>query len=119
MNQWPALREIFQNLDQKNRLCWISGGAVRDIILSRTPLDFDLTTDALDHEILELFPQAILVGQAFGVYKIPFAGQIFDLTIFREEDEYIDGRRPVSIRRSHLKKMPSAAILRLTDFIGI
>lgn len=104
MNQWPALREIFEGLDKKNRLCWISGGAVRDLILSRTPLDFDLTTDATEIEILELFPQAILVGQAFGVYKIPKAGEIFDLTVFREEDEYIDGRRPVSIRRSTPEK---------------
>ncbi|MBC7752802.1 MAG: CCA tRNA nucleotidyltransferase, partial [Moraxellaceae bacterium] len=104
MNQWPALREIFEGLDKKNRLCWISGGAVRDLILSRTPLDFDLTTDATEGEILELFPQAILVGQAFGVYKIPKAGEIFDLTVFREEDEYIDGRRPVSIRRSTPEK---------------
>ncbi len=100
MNQWPAIDEIYQALNQKNRLCWISGGAVRDILLSKTPLDFDLTTDATDEEILSLFPKAILVGQQFGVYKIPLKGEIFDLTVFREEDEYIDGRRPVAIRRS-------------------
>lgn len=100
MNQWPAIVQISQALNQKNRLCWISGGAVRDIILSKTPLDFDLTTDATDEEILKLFPQAILVGQQFGVYKIPLNGEVYDLTVFREEDEYIDGRRPVAIRRS-------------------
>lgn len=100
MNQWPAIGQIFQALDRKNRLCWISGGAVRDMILSKTPLDFDLTTDATDEEILSLFPQAILVGQQFGVYKIPINGEVYDLTVFREEDEYIDGRRPVSVRRS-------------------
>lgn len=100
MNQWPALVQIFRALDKKNRLCWISGGAVREIILSRPPLDFDLTTDATEEEILSLFPQAILVGQQFGVYKIPLNGEIYDLTVFREEDEYMDGRRPVAIRRS-------------------
>jgi hypothetical protein len=100
MNQWPAIDQIFQALNKKNRLCWISGGAVRDMILSKPPLDFDLTTDATEEEILTLFPQAILVGQQFGVYKIPVQGEIYDLTVFREEDEYIDGRRPVAIRRS-------------------
>ncbi len=98
MNQWPALERIFKALDKKNRLCWISGGAVRDILLSRTPLDFDLTTDATEDEILALFPQALLVGRQFGVYKIPLFGEIFDLTVFREEDQYVDGRRPVTIR---------------------
>jgi hypothetical protein len=100
MNQWPAIVHISQALNQKHRLCWISGGAVRDIILSKVPLDFDLTTDATDEEILKLFPQAILVGQQFGVYKIPLNGEVYDLTVFREEDEYFDGRRPVAIRRS-------------------
>lgn len=100
MSQWPAIGQIFKALDQRNRLCWISGGAVRDIILSKTPLDFDLTTDATDEEILSLFPQAILVGQQFGVYKIPINGEVYDLTVFREEDKYIDGRRPVAVRRS-------------------
>lgn len=100
MNQWPAITLMAEALNKKNRLCWISGGAVRDIILSKTPLDFDLTTDATDEEILNLFPQAILVGQQFGVYKIPLNGEVYDLTVFREEDEYRDGRRPVAIRRS-------------------
>jgi Poly A polymerase head domain/Probable RNA and SrmB- binding site of polymerase A len=100
MNQWPAIDQIFQSLNKKNRLCWISGGAVRDILLSKTPLDIDLTTDASDEEILRLFPQAILTGKQFGVYKIPLMGEVYDLAVFREEDEYVDGRRPIAIRRS-------------------
>jgi tRNA nucleotidyltransferase/poly(A) polymerase len=100
MNQWPAITQIAEALNKKQRLCWVSGGAVRDIILSKVPLDFDLTTDATNEEILNLFPQAILVGQQFGVYKIPLNGEVYDLTVFREEDEYKDGRRPIAIRRS-------------------
>lgn len=88
----------------KKRLCWISGGAVRDMWLARNPVDIDLVTDASDDEILELFPKAILVGQKFGVYKLPFfindRNIIIDLAVFREEDEYVDGRRPQAIKRS-------------------
>lgn len=100
LNQWPALEHIWNLLDKKNRLCWISGGAVRDLLLSRIPLDFDLTTDATEEEILEIFPQALLLGQKFGVYKIPINGDFFDLTVFRQEDGYLDGRRPQFIQRS-------------------
>ena len=87
-----------------NRLCWISGGAVRDFILDRAPYDIDMTTDATDQEILDLFPNAVLTGQKFGVYKLPIKvndeSHIFDLTVFRTDGEYIDGRRPVEIIRS-------------------
>lgn len=96
--------KVADRLAEKKRACWIAGGAVRDLWLGRTPQDIDLVTDALDGEILELFPKAVLVGQKFGVYKLPFTiddrNIIIDLTVFREEDEYVDGRRPQSIKRS-------------------
>ncbi|MES2801276.1 MAG: hypothetical protein V4654_02190 [Bdellovibrionota bacterium] len=95
---------VSQALLQKKRLCWVSGGAVRDMWLGRTPVDIDLVTDATDGEILELFPKAVLVGQKFGVYKLPFfinhRNIIIDLTVFRAEDEYVDGRRPQGIKRA-------------------
>lgn len=97
-DEWSSIQSIFQSLDKIGRLCWISGGAVRDIIRDKIPHDFDLTTDATDEEILKLFPNAILVGRQFGVYKIPFLHTIFDLTVFREEDNYTDGRRPKEVR---------------------
>ncbi len=95
---------VSKDLAQKKRLCWVSGGAVRDMWLGRTPVDIDLVTDASDEEILELFPKAVLVGQKFGVYKLPFfinnRNIIIDLAVFREEDEYVDGRRPQGIKRA-------------------
>ncbi len=93
-----------EKLFKMNRLCWISGGAVRDFILDRAPYDIDMTTDATDQEILDLFPNAVLTGQKFGVYKLPIKKDeqthIFDLTVFRTDAEYLDGRRPVEIIRS-------------------
>jgi len=98
---------IFQKLNASGFKCWVSGGAVRDALLQRPCHDIDLTTDADDSQILQLFPQAILTGRQFGVYKIPFIAQsrniIIDLTIFREEDQYVDGRRPVSVKKSEPK----------------
>lgn len=103
-----AILEISQKLDDRGFLCWVSGGAVRDAFLNRPFHDIDLTTDADEDSILQCFPQAILTGRQFGVFKIPFDTQngniIIDLTIFREEDQYIDGRRPVEIIKSTPEK---------------
>lgn len=99
--EWPSIDFIFSKLDQINKLCWISGGAVRDLLLGKDDIqDVDLSTDATEEEILQLFPQAILVGSQFGVYKIPMNGLVVDLTVFRTEDGYLDGRRPLKIHRS-------------------
>ena len=103
-----AILEISQKLESLGFLCWVSGGAVRDAFLNRPFHDIDLTTDADEDSILKCFPQAILTGRQFGVYKIPFDAAngniIIDLTIFREEDQYIDGRRPTEIIKSTPEK---------------
>lgn len=76
-------------------VCWLAGGAVRDFCLNREVDEFDLVTDANTENLKKIFPEALLVGENFGVLKIPLAsGDIFDLTTFREESDYVDGRRP-------------------------
>jgi len=103
-----AVVEISEKLQSRGYLCWVSGGAVRDAYLNRAFHDIDLTTDADEGYILQCFPQAILTGRQFGVYKIPFesinGNIIIDLTIFREEDQYVDGRRPTEIIKSTPEK---------------
>lgn len=98
---YPDIVDIATSLQSKGRVCWLAGGIVRDLLLGREFNDVDLVTNATDAELLSLFPQAILVGQSFGVFKIPLGhGEIIDLTYFREEDGYFDGRRPSVIKPS-------------------
>lgn len=104
LEDFDLLTQISSKLSGLGRVCWLAGGIVRDLWLARKSVDVDLVTDATDEEILQLFPNAVLVGQKFGVYKLPFSKEnrniIFDLTVFREEDNYVDGRRPQTIKRS-------------------
>lgn len=85
-------------------VCWVAGGAVRDFCLQRPVHEFDLVTDATTDVLKILFPEAVLVGESFGVLKIPvLIGQkteVFDLATFREEADYIDGRRPSAVLAS-------------------
>ncbi len=103
LEEWPLIQLISERLQLIECKCYLSGGAVRDLLIGVQPYDIDLTTDADEREILKLFPNAILVGRSYGVYKIPLITEsqsnhvIIDLTIFREDGDYIDGRRPESI----------------------
>ena len=82
-------------------VCWVAGGAVRDLLIGRPVTDFDLVTDASTEVLKQLFPDALLVGEAFGVLKISAGGgDFFDLATFREESDYFDGRRPSKVSSS-------------------
>lgn len=71
---------------------------MRDLYLGREVDDFDLVTDATTESLKQIFPEAILVGESFGVLKIPVSnGELFDLATFREESDYVDGRRPSAV----------------------
>lgn len=93
--------EVKSVLAQHQFVCWIAGGAVRDFCIDREVHEFDLVTDATTEVLKQLFPQAVLVGESFGVIKIPVAqGEFFDLATFRQESDYVDGRRPSAVSAS-------------------
>jgi len=78
---------------------WLAGGCVRDIIMGRTPKDWDIVTDAPLEKIRALFPKHLDVGTAFGVVKLPPVGPAsdpvcIDIAIFRKEEGYSDRRHP-------------------------
>lgn len=87
--------KVKSKLVERQFVCWIAGGAVRDFCLGREVHEFDLVTDATTENLKLLFPDAVLVGESFGVLKLPLSkGEFFDLTSFRQESDYFDGRRP-------------------------
>lgn len=98
---YSAFKQVKGRLHAHQFVCWIAGGAVRDFCLGKKVEEFDLVTDATTEVLKELFPEAILVGESFGVLKIPLDdGDYFDLTSFREEADYQDGRRPSHVSTS-------------------
>lgn len=79
---------------------WLVGGCVRDLVLGRQPKDYDITTSAHPDEIQALFERSIPVGAAFGVITVVENGMNFEVATFREERDYMDGRRPETLRFS-------------------
>ncbi len=75
-----------------------AGGCVRDQLLGRVPKDYDVATDARPGEIRRVFRRhrTLAVGAAFGTITVVGprgAGQV-EVTTFRQEAEYSDGRHP-------------------------
>ena len=70
------------------------GGCVRDLLLGREPIDYDVTTDATPEQVMTLFSESIAVGAQFGVILIPRDGLKVEVATFRSDVGYSDGRHP-------------------------
>ncbi len=85
---------ICDKLQRNGHQALLVGGCVRDLLLSREPADYDVTTDAPPERVIELFPESIAVGAQFGVVLVPRDGLKVEVATFRSDVGYSDGRHP-------------------------
>lgn len=92
-----AAQAVSSRLAQANFRSALVGGAVRDLLLGRTPSDFDLVTTARPDDLQKIFPEAKLVGASFGVVIVRQNGIDMEVATARSERSYLDGRHPENI----------------------
>jgi len=76
---------------------YLVGGCVRDALLGKTPKDFDVATNALPEQVVAAFPKVIPTGIEHGTVTVLMHGVPVEVTTFRTEGKYEDGRRPTSV----------------------
>jgi len=94
----PILKEIASIFTNNGKEIYLVGGAVRDMLLGKKIHDWDLTTNALPEEVTEIIRRAggkvIPTGIKHGTVTVLYKNQSAEITTFRTESDYIDGRRP-------------------------
>ncbi len=85
---------ICQTLFEAGYVAYFAGGFVRDLLLNQPTDEIDIATSAAPSVVQELFPKTIPVGVAFGVIIVVLEGINFEVTSFRKDHPYHDGRRP-------------------------
>jgi tRNA nucleotidyltransferase (CCA-adding enzyme) len=93
----PVLRQFAAHFEKSGFQCYLVGGAVRDMLLGRGCTDFDIATDALPEEVQRMFHRVIPTGIKHGTVTVLFKGVRFEVTTFRIDQEYRDGRRPAGV----------------------
>lgn len=90
---------ILRKLEKSGFEAYIIGGCVRDMIMGRQVNDFDITTNALPEQIIEVFAdeKTIPTGIKHGTVTIMYENEPFEVTTFRIDGEYSDCRRPDSV----------------------
>jgi poly(A) polymerase len=99
---------IVRTLRGQGHKAYLVGGCVRDLLCSREPADFDVTTDATPDEVMRIFPETYAVGAQFGVVLVPLPrslvikdeNDVVEVATFRSDIGYSDGRHPDQVRFS-------------------
>lgn len=93
----PAVAHCCRTLWQAGFEAYPVGGCVRDLLLARTPQDWDICTSALPPQVQSLFPHTVPTGIDYGTVTVVLDGQGLEVTTFRCEGGYRDGRRPDAV----------------------
>lgn len=76
----------------------VTGGAVRDMMMHKEPHDYDIATSALPEDTRRLFSRTIDTGIKHGTVTVIINGVGYEITTFRTDGIYLDGRHPEHVR---------------------
>lgn len=79
----PAALTVLYTLKRNRHLPFLAGGSVRDLLIGRTPKDFDVVTDATPARVKKLFRRCRLVGRRFRLCHVLFANDLIEVATFR------------------------------------
>jgi tRNA nucleotidyltransferase (CCA-adding enzyme) len=90
--------EIIRTLKSRGYAAYLVGGCVRDSLLGATPSEWDITTSAKPDEVSRLFAKTIPTGLDYGTITVRLADGQYEVTTFRSDEKYVDGRHPLNVR---------------------
>ena len=98
------VKKICNILKNANKECHVVGGAPRDQLMGKPPSDIDYTTNATPDEVIDIFKKArcgvkVGTGIKHGTVMVfcDKSGEKADITTYRKEGKYVDGRRPEEV----------------------
>ena len=91
------VHKIIDTLEEAGFEAYAVGGCVRDSVLGREPDDWDITTSARPEEMKRLFPRTVDTGIKHGTVTVLLGGEGFEVTTYRIDGVYEDGRHPSEV----------------------
>ena len=90
---------VLSRLHENGFEAYAVGGCVRDSLLHKTPHDWDITTAANPEKIIELFSDipVLETGLKHGTVTLLIDHEPYEVTTFRVDGNYTDGRHPDSV----------------------
>lgn len=92
-----SVEKIIHTLENAGYEAYAVGGCVRDVMLGLTPDDWDITTSAEPEQVKSLFQRTIDTGIQHGTVTVRMDGKSFEVTTYRIDGKYEDGRHPEEV----------------------
>lgn len=92
--------QVLRELSDHGFQGYLVGGGPRDVLLGRVPADWDIATDARPEQVEAIFVKTIPTGKRYGTITVIVGEAVVEVTTFRGEGPYSDGRRPDWVRFS-------------------
>ncbi|MCY4265634.1 MAG: polynucleotide adenylyltransferase PcnB [Gammaproteobacteria bacterium] len=83
----PNALKVLYRLNKAGFTGFLVGGSVRDLLLGKSPKDFDIATDASPEEIRQIFRNSRIIGRRFKIVHVRFGREIIEVTTFRAHHE--------------------------------
>ena len=93
----PSVNMVIDSLHAKGFEAYAVGGCVRDTILAREPDDWDITTSASPQQVKEIFDRTVDTGLEHGTVTVLAGSGAHEVTTYRIDGEYEDGRHPKEV----------------------
>ena len=85
-------QKVTDGLQAAGYQAYVVGGAVRDLLLDRTPKDFDIATDATPEEVRRVFRRSRIIGRRFRLVHVLFGEETVEVSTFRRMIEAEDAQ---------------------------
>ena len=95
----PGALEVLRRLNAAGHQAYAVGGCVRDLARGVPPHDYDICTSALPAQTERCFAgeRVVETGIKHGTVTVLMAGEPYEITTFRTDGDYLDGRHPQSV----------------------
>lgn len=92
------VKAVLKELEIAGFSAFLVGGCVRDMLLEKRPNDWDICTNALPEQIMQIFPMTVETGLKHGTVTVLMGKHRVEVTTFRSESDYADHRHPNNVR---------------------
>ena len=92
---------VLETIENNGFKAFVVGGAIRDILIGRVPIEYDLASSATPNDIKKIFKNTSSIGEKFGTICIHQQKKIIEITTFRRESNYANSRHPETVQFSN------------------
>ena len=83
----PCALKVLYRLSELGYTAYLVGGGVRDLLMGRTPKDFDVGTSATPNEVKKAFRNCFLIGRRFRLAHVRFGDKVIETATFRQKSQ--------------------------------